>query len=86
VESFIYSDNTNERVDTDQYHREILSQEDFQKLEALRRELVSILTKHGIQVLDKRVLDLQVPGLKASSDVFLERPLRVRDAFFFRGV
>ena len=38
------------------------------------------------QVLGKRVLDLQVPGLKASSDVFLERPLRVRDAFFFRGV
>ena len=86
VESFIYSDKTNERVDTDQYHREILSQESFQKLEALRRELVSILAKHGIQVLDKRVLDLVAPGLEASEEVFLEVPLRVLDAFFFRGM
>ena len=86
VESFIYSDNTNERVDTGQHHREILSQEAFHKLETLRGELVSILAKHGIQVLDKRVLDLPVPGLKASEEVFLEEPLRVLDAFFFRGV
>ena len=86
VESFIYSDTPNERVDTDQYHREILSQEAFQKLEALGRQLASILAKHGIPVLDKRVLDLQVPGLKVSREVFLEQPLRVQDAFFFRGV
>ena len=85
VESFIYSDDTSERVDTDQYHREILSQEAFQRLEALRRELASILAKHGIQVLGKRVLDLPVPGLKAGEDVFLEEPLRVQDAFFLRG-
>jgi hypothetical protein len=36
--------------------------------------------------LDNAVLDLRVPGLKASEDVFLEGPLRVQDAFFFRGV
>ena len=86
VESFIYSDNTGERVDTDQYHRKVLSQDAFQTLETLRREVVSILAKHRIQVLDKRLLDLQVPELTASSDVFLERPLRVGDAFFFRGL
>ena len=86
VESFIYSDDTNERVGTDQYHREILSQEAFQRLEALRRELALILAKHGIQTLDKRVLDLPVPGLKAGGEAFLEEPLRVQDAFFFRGV
>lgn len=86
VESFIYSDNTNERVDTDHYHREILTPEAFQKIEALGREITSTLAKHGIQVLDKHVLDLQVPGLKASEEVFLEAPLRVIDAFFFRGV
>ena len=86
VESFIYSDNTNERVDTDLYHREILSREAFQKLDALGRKIASILAKHRIQVLDKRVLNLPAPGLKASPDVFLEEPLRVRDAFFFRGL
>jgi hypothetical protein len=86
VESFIYSDETHERVDTDQYHREVLSQEAFRKLEALGREIASILAKHRIQVLHKPVLDLRVPGLMAGTDVFLEEPLRVRDAFFFRGV
>lgn len=86
VESFIYSDNTNERVDTDHYHREILTPEAFQKIEALGCEITSILAKHGIHVLDKHVRDLQVPGLGASEEVFLETPLRVIDAFFFRGV
>ena len=86
VESFIYSDNTNERIDTDDYHRKILTPEAFQQIEALGREITSTLAKHGIQVLDKHVLDLQVPGLKASEEVFLEAPLRVIDAFFFRGV
>ncbi len=86
VESFIYSDKTHGRVDTDQYHREILTQKAFQKLKALRHEIAGILAKHRIHVLDKRVLNLYVAGLKASEEVFLEEPLRVRDAFFFRGV
>jgi len=86
VESFIYSAKTHERVDTDQYHREILSPEAFQKLEALGGKIASILVKHRIRVLDEPVLNLRVPGLRASTDVFLEEPLRVRDAFFFRGV
>lgn len=86
VESFIYSENTNERVDTDQYHQEILTPEAFQRLRALRGEITSILADHRIQVLDEPVLNLYVPGLKASPEVFLEEPLRVRDAFFFRGV
>jgi len=85
VESFIYSDGTQARVDTDQYHREILTKEAFQKLDGLRRKITTILARHGIQVLDKPVLNLLVPGLKAGGDVFLEEPLRVQDAFFFRG-
>jgi hypothetical protein len=85
VESFIYCDKTQDRIDTDQYHQELLSQAAFQKLEGLRRALASILAKHGIQVLDRAVLNLRVTGLKASEEVFLEEPLRVQDAFFFRG-
>jgi len=57
----------------------------FQKLEELRSRIAEVLLKHGIEVLDKSVLDLPVPKLKAGEDVFLEGPLRVRDAFFFRG-
>lgn len=86
VESFIYSDKTQQRVDTDRFHREILSQAAFQTLETLRAQIVSILTKHRIHVLDRTVLSLRVPGLKASEDVFLEGPPRVQDAFFFRGI
>jgi len=86
VESFIYSEKTNERVDTDQYYREILSREAFQKLQALRCGITSILVEHRIQVLDEPILNLHVPELKASPEVFLEEPLQVRDAFFFRGV
>jgi hypothetical protein len=86
VESFIYSDKTGERVDSDQYHREILTRKAFQKLETLRREIAGILARHRIHVLDQRVLNLSVAGLKVSEDVFLEEPLRVRDAFFFRGI
>jgi hypothetical protein len=86
VDSFVYSDKTHERVDTEEYHRQILSQQALQKLQALSAKIVTILAKHRIQVLDKSVLNLRVPGLKASEEVFLEEPLRVRDALFFRGV
>jgi hypothetical protein len=86
VESFIFSDETGERVDTDRHYREILSEKAFQKLEDLRGRIAAVLQRHRIQVLDKSVLDLPVPGLKAGDEIFLEEPLRVRDAFFFRGV
>jgi hypothetical protein len=52
----------------------------------LRAQIASTLAKRRIRVLDRTVLNLRVPGLKASEDVFLEGPLRVLDAFFFRGV
>ncbi|MPY91371.1 MAG: hypothetical protein GEU99_26110 [Luteitalea sp.] len=86
VESFIYSSETGERIDTVQYHQERLSREAFQKLEALGRKIASILVKHRIGVLEEPVLNLPVPALEASEDLFLEAPLRVRDAFFFRGM
>lgn len=37
-------------------------------------------------VLDPAILHLPVPGLKPDGDVFLEGPVPVWDAFFFRGV
>ena len=58
----------------------------FRKLEILRQVVVSIMTSQRISVLDESVLDLPVKGLRADQEVFLVKPLRVRDAFFFRGV
>jgi hypothetical protein len=86
VESFLICDETDERVDSDQYYREILSGKAFQRLEDLRGQIAAVLVQHRIEVLDKSVLDLRVPRLRPSKEVFLEEPLRVRDAFFFRGV
>jgi hypothetical protein len=54
--------------------------------ELFEQLIASILVKHRIEVLDEPVLNLRVPALMASTEVFLEAPLRVRDAFFFRGV
>jgi hypothetical protein len=86
VESLLVSDETDERVDSDRYYREILSGKAFQRLEDLRGQIAAVLVQHRIEVLDKSVLDLRVPRLRPSKEVFLEEPLRVRDAFFFRGV
>ena len=44
------------------------------------------MASHRISVLDESVLDLHVKGLRADPEIFLGKPLRVRDAFFFRGV
>ena len=63
-----------------------MSQEAFQKLETLRGQIASVLAKHRIKVLDRAVVNLRVPGVEADEDIFVEAPLRVQDAFFFRGV
>lgn len=86
VESFIFSDETGERVDTGPHFQEVLGAEAFAKLENLGRKIAAVLTRHGVRLLDESVSDLPVPALTASEEVFLEKPLRVRDAFFFRGV
>jgi hypothetical protein len=84
--SFFWDDETGKAISADEYYRDSFSQEMFQKLQTLRQEIVSIMTSHRISVLDESVLDLPVKGLRADPEVFLQKPLRVRDAFFFRGV
>jgi len=67
--------------------RKAIGKSAFQKLENLRAEIVKVLAKHGVAVLDPAVLDLPAPDLKSDSEVFLEgKKLTVGDAFFFRGV
>jgi hypothetical protein len=84
--AFFWDEETGEAVSANEYHRGLLSQEMFQRLEILRQEVVSIISSYRISVLDEPVLDLPVKGLRADGEVFLKRQLCVRDAFFFRGV
>ena len=81
-----WDEETGEAVSPNEYYRDLFGQEMFQKLEILRQAVVSIMASHRISVLDEAVLDLTVKGLKANQEVFLDKRLRVRDAFFFRGV
>ena len=86
INQCIISDDPREKVTPEAYYRSQLSPEAFQKLENLRAKIVAVLQKHRLAVLDESILDLPVPGLKAIEEVFLEKPIRVRDAFFFTGL
>jgi hypothetical protein len=63
-----------------------LSEEAQAKLERLRKTVANVLRKHKIRLLDETVLSIPVPELRAGQEVFANRPLRLFDAFFFRGV
>src|SRR5439155_5189849 len=84
--SLFWDEETGEEISAEVYQRDLLEREMVKKLEDLRQEIVSIIASHRISVLDESVLDLPVKGLRADPDVFLQKPLRVRAAFFFRGV
>ena len=63
-----------------------LSKEAERKRERLRQAIAAVLEKHRIRLLDESVLGLPVPGLRPGEEVFMDKPVRVFDAFFFRGV
>jgi hypothetical protein len=86
VESFIYSDETNERGETQRYYRKVLGDQSYQKVLDLRARIAAVLREHRIEVLDEAVLDLPLPGFKADQEIFRQKPLCVRDAVFFRGI
>jgi hypothetical protein len=85
MSALFWDEKTRETISANRYHREWLGQEMFQELEILRQKIISILPRH-ISVLDESVLNLPVRGLKAGEEVFIGKPVRIRDAFFFRGV
>jgi hypothetical protein len=86
IETFVVSESTGERVDTDLAYRERLGERAFGVLEGLRRNIAAVLAKHGLRTLDQSILELTVQELKPGEGVFIHKPVRVRDAFFFRGV
>ena len=52
VESFIYSNETDERVETQRYYRKVLGDQRYQKLLDLRARIAAVLCEHRIEVLD----------------------------------
>jgi hypothetical protein len=86
IDECIVSGDPSENITPEAYYRSQLGPEAFQKLESLRARIVEVLQRHRLDILDESVLELPVPGLKAGEEVFMEEPIRVRDAFFFRGV
>jgi hypothetical protein len=86
IEAYTYSEQTGERVEIDVTYRDALGEDLFRKLGNLRQRTTAVLAKHGIRTLDPSILDLPVSDLMPDEEVFLEAPLSLRDAFFFRGV
>lgn len=83
--SFAYVEETGERVDLDARYQEMLGETAFAKLDGLRAKIAAVLEKHRLRLLDPATLDLPAPKLGLDEGLFLEAPLAVRDAFFFRG-
>ena len=86
MSSLHMNEETGKVISANEYFRDCLGQEMFQKLEILSEQITSIVALRHISVLDEFVLDLPVKGLKADQEIFVGKPVRVRDAFFFRGV
>ena len=86
MSSVFLDEKTGEAISANEYHRDWLGGEMFKKLEILRQEIILIMSRLHISVLDDPVLDLPVKDLKAGREVFVGKPVRIRDAFFFRGV
>jgi hypothetical protein len=66
------NEETGEVISANEYFRDCLGQEMFQKLQVLREQIRSIAALRHISVLDESVLDLPVKGLKADHDVLSE--------------
>jgi hypothetical protein len=64
---------------------ESVSKPALRKLEQLRDGIAKVLQKHKIRLLDEAELGTPA-GLRACDEVFVNDPVRVFDAFFFRGV
>jgi hypothetical protein len=74
---------TGEALGADEHYQDLFSRNMSQNIGTLRQALVSSLAHYRISVLQESVLHLPVKGLRADPDVFLEKPLCVRDAFLF---
>jgi hypothetical protein len=80
-----YDEDTGEPVDIWEHYQEMLGGEVYGRIDELSAKIAAVLAQHNLWLLQRDILDLQVPELGVDEAVALEPPLTVRDAFFFRG-
>src|SRR5579885_137878 len=73
-------------IDPVRHFQEMVAEEAFSRLMAVRRKITEIVEKHGAAVLPEEDWKKRVPGLRAGDGVAAREPLRVLDALFFEGV
>ena len=77
---------TGEPITAEDFYASQVGPEAVQKLEDLRARVVEVLQNHGLEVWDRALLEMPVGGLAAGEGVYMAEPIRVCDAFFYRGV
>lgn len=83
--SAAYNEETGEPVDLDAQYLDILGEAAFARLQNVRARISAVLAKYQLELLDSATLDVSLPEMGVAEGVFLEVPISVRDAFFFRG-
>jgi hypothetical protein len=72
-------------IDPVRHFQEMVAEEAFSRLMAVRRKIAEIVEKHGAAVLPEEEWKKRVPGLRAADGISTLEPLRVLDALFFEG-
>ena len=70
-------------IDPEQHFREMVAEEAFSDLTAVRREIAEALEKHGVSVLPPEEWKKRAPALRLGDGVSAQQPPRVLDALFF---
>jgi hypothetical protein len=80
---FVYSE---QPFDPEKFYRQARGRERLRRVRQAAPENRGRAGEHGMLVLDKSVLDLPAPGIEPGEEVFLKKPVSVRDVFFYRGM
>ena len=89
IETYIFELN-GEPVDMDDHIRQIAGEEALQAIRELKNRIASILESFGISILPGEEAEKPVPWLQPGEEVCIEmlpdETIKLKDAFFFRGV
>lgn len=89
IETYIFEHN-GEPVDMEDHIRQIAGEEALQAIRELKNRITSILESFGISILPDEEAEKPVPWLQPGEEVCIEtlpdETIKLKDAFFFRGV
>ncbi|PYV32056.1 MAG: hypothetical protein DMG09_24895 [Acidobacteria bacterium] len=89
IESCAQTEDGEPITDSEAHFRKFHGEPAFEILQKLRSEIVDILERHGLTVLQEDEWRKPVPWLRGGEEVFAGasgEPIRVLDAFFFEGL